>query len=606
MPEEETRETFAQARRIPQIAPRGSVARARSGSSRRDGARSSAGSAARACAASSTARRATSVSGCLARLASCFDRVAIAVAGRKVHLRVGAGRILAQHLLDDADAIEEDRPVDRRQQPHAGDDVSGGELIGRLSLVLDSHQLVDRVSLRVERALERQSRPAPQTTADRAATAGARRRTPARDDGWLDAPRRAGCRCASSDRRSRTALPSGARVRDSVARPGCCRPAAGVPRPAPACSMIGIAQTSPIESVETRLIRGDEIDERFEIETASRVGDELARDEIDAWISFRWAARQLRQLDVVLARQVLPDLADLILHDVVVVAQPVLRSDRLRIGAGDRRQETIRALEPLGALVETRQERPAALRRWCERARRGQRDGVRLQLIRAERCGECRPDLSGFWLSGRGRGPRARSLGLGYASMVRFGAKFGHAFMRGFAQDARYAWRASARTPACHRGGPAVARYRRRRQHRHLQRRQRAVAAPASVSGCRSAGNPVESFARPGHHRGLVLDGPVLRYQAFAIEPRGSRHRHRRQLQSDRGRRAGADRHHPGFLEPPADARRTTRARPALRTRGRRPGQDRYRHTGSRNLGASIWQRSPRRGSHADPERPVV
>ena len=162
-----------------------------------------------------------------------------------------------------------------------------------------------------------------------------------------------------------------------------------------------MAQTLSDRQRRDPLIRGDEVHEGSEIEPAGRVGDELASDEIDARVPLPRTARQLWQLDVGLARQVLTDLADLILDDVVVVAQPVLRADRLRIGAGDRRQKTIRALEPLGALVETGQQRPPALGRWRERARPGQRDGMRLQLIRAERCGECRPDLPSFRLSGR-------------------------------------------------------------------------------------------------------------------------------------------------------------------------------------------------------------
>ena len=108
------------------------------------------------------------------------------------------------------------------------------------------------------------------------------------------------------------------------------------------------------------LIGGDEIDERFQIETSGRVRDQFTGDEINAWIAGKRAIRQLRKLDVILARQVLTDLTNLILDDVVVVAQPVLGSDRLRVGAGDRRQESIRLLEPIGALVEPRQQRLAA------------------------------------------------------------------------------------------------------------------------------------------------------------------------------------------------------------------------------------------------------
>jgi hypothetical protein len=84
-----------------------------------------------------------------------FDRVAVAIARREVHLRVCPGRIPAEHLLDHADAVEEQRPVDRRQQPHAGDDVADGELVAGFALMFDAHQRFRRIPLRLERAPQR-------------------------------------------------------------------------------------------------------------------------------------------------------------------------------------------------------------------------------------------------------------------------------------------------------------------------------------------------------------------------------------------------------------------------------------------------------------------
>ena len=48
-----------------------------------------------------------------------------------------------------------ERPVDRRQQPHARDHVADGELVGRFALMLDAQQLFGRIALRLERALQR-------------------------------------------------------------------------------------------------------------------------------------------------------------------------------------------------------------------------------------------------------------------------------------------------------------------------------------------------------------------------------------------------------------------------------------------------------------------
>ena len=91
-------------------------------------------------------------------LRQLLDRVPVPIAGRKVHLRVRAGGILPQDLLDQADALEEQRPVDRGQQPHARDDVADGELIGGAPLMLGAQHLFRRVALNLERPLQRAPR----------------------------------------------------------------------------------------------------------------------------------------------------------------------------------------------------------------------------------------------------------------------------------------------------------------------------------------------------------------------------------------------------------------------------------------------------------------
>ena len=110
------------------------------------------------------------------------------------------------------------------------------------------------------------------------------------------------------------------------------------------------------------LIGAGEVDERLEIDAPGGVGDQLAREDVDARISLKGAVGELGQLEVVAARKVLPDLADLILNDVMVVAQPVLGRDRLRVGAGGGREEAVRRIEARSAVVERGQQRAAAPR----------------------------------------------------------------------------------------------------------------------------------------------------------------------------------------------------------------------------------------------------
>ena len=111
--------------------------------------------------------------------------------------------------------------------------------------------------------------------------------------------------------------------------------------------------------------------------------DQIARQREDARVAGVLPVGQLRQLEVVLARQILADGAHLILDDVVVVAQPVFRRDRLR---GPRRggQEVVGLVEELRVLVEQRNERAAARRIGRELVNRGQRRRVRFELLLAE------------------------------------------------------------------------------------------------------------------------------------------------------------------------------------------------------------------------------
>jgi hypothetical protein len=84
-----------------------------------------------------------------------LNRMAVAIAGREIHRGIRIRGIVAQLAFDQADTLEEQRPVDRRDPAHAADDVADRELFGSLALVLDPQHLVRRVVLLLERALQR-------------------------------------------------------------------------------------------------------------------------------------------------------------------------------------------------------------------------------------------------------------------------------------------------------------------------------------------------------------------------------------------------------------------------------------------------------------------
>ena len=85
-----------------------------------------------------------------------FNRVAVAVAGREVHRAIGRRR--AEDAVDEADALEELRPVERRHQGHAQDHVADRHVGGGLPLVLDPDDLVGRRPLSGQTLIQPQER----------------------------------------------------------------------------------------------------------------------------------------------------------------------------------------------------------------------------------------------------------------------------------------------------------------------------------------------------------------------------------------------------------------------------------------------------------------
>ena len=72
-----------------------------------------------------------------------LHRAAVVVARGEFHPAVNSGGILAQDLLDRAQALHEIAPVGRPQDAQAADAVADGNLIGRLLLILTMDHLLD-------------------------------------------------------------------------------------------------------------------------------------------------------------------------------------------------------------------------------------------------------------------------------------------------------------------------------------------------------------------------------------------------------------------------------------------------------------------------------
>ena len=84
--------------------------------------------------------------------AELLHGVSVGIAGREVHR--GVVRAHMQHLVDEADALEELRPVERRHQAHAHDHVADGHVHRGLPLMLDANDVVRGRPLRLQPLIE--------------------------------------------------------------------------------------------------------------------------------------------------------------------------------------------------------------------------------------------------------------------------------------------------------------------------------------------------------------------------------------------------------------------------------------------------------------------
>ena len=75
-----------------------------------------------------------------------LDRMPVAVAAAEVHLAVDAGGIALQHLLDQADALEELAPVEGGDEAEARDQVGHARLLGGLVLPVDADRVLHRLA----------------------------------------------------------------------------------------------------------------------------------------------------------------------------------------------------------------------------------------------------------------------------------------------------------------------------------------------------------------------------------------------------------------------------------------------------------------------------
>ena len=252
-----------------------------------------------------------------------LHHVAVAVAGGEVHLRVDAGRVLAQLLLDQAHALDEIAPVDRRQQAQAADAVAHAHLCRGLLLRLALHQVLDALAGFGQALLD----PAQRQRQRRALAL-----QPARHLGHERAVhRRVGARHVGDHQHHRV----GCALGGGGHRVG---PARGLAAVAPvghhprghAAQVLDQRQPQHdrdrpqlAQSQRSHFLVGvDETVQAGSVDAAVAVRDDLQRDVIDPRQAGRGAVVQPRQFAAVALGQVPAGDADLLLDQVEVVQQP--------------------------------------------------------------------------------------------------------------------------------------------------------------------------------------------------------------------------------------------------------------------------------------------
>ena len=136
----------------------------------------------------------------------------------------------------------------------------------------------------------------------------------------------------------------------------------------PSRSIAGSAQSSPIRSGDHLLEGGDEAGQIVELDPGLGVGDEGDRDLVDPRIPRERTGGELGQLAVVLPREALADLQDVLLHHVQVVEQPFPGGPDVVVPLRRLGEPVMRVGEDLPGLVQAIQQPMARPRRLCREA----------------------------------------------------------------------------------------------------------------------------------------------------------------------------------------------------------------------------------------------
>ena len=315
-----------------------------------------------------------------------LDGMAVAVARGEVHGEIVDVRL--KHAVDQADALEELIPLQRGHQAHAHDHVPDGDVHGGLPLVLDADDLVGRRPLGGEALVQPYE-------------GGGHRRI------LVTEP------LNKLHREGRSERPLLELLEGQGSRP---RVVAAHSEEIVGEGVRGLARRTPTHDAlresskilhqhhpqgdgdRPQLADGQRLDaligqhesaEQIRIEATVRVRDKGPGDAVDTRIADKGPVGQLGQLPVEARRQIVADLAQLLIHDVEVVDEPFRRGHDRALFADCLGHRAIRLAQDAPVVLDAREQRTSP--HGSAEHRLGGRQALRV-LLEALDPEELRPD----------------------------------------------------------------------------------------------------------------------------------------------------------------------------------------------------------------------
>ena len=331
-----------------------------------------------------------------------LDGAPVAVASGEILEGIHAGGVVAQDRLDEAAALEEDVPFQRREQPQTRHAIADGDLIGGLPAVFTAQDLVRVGAARFELGFEpfQDGGPARPLVVDLLEEADDERVGQAREG--VGDPVDVGLEVAGRP---------GGRLRALVPAPEHLTGEAPEVLDQDQAEHRGDGPKLADGQGGDRLKRLDIAGDPRLVQAAVGVGDQGEGQGIHARIAVEGAVVELGEFGIVAARQVVPDLSQDFLDDVEVVGEPfrVEFPPARRIGVVE--DAAVGLDEDLPVLGEPSQQRAPRAGAVIHEAGRGQVAGVGLQMIQPEQLAADRVVANGVKLRGGGGAGDRRGRG---------------------------------------------------------------------------------------------------------------------------------------------------------------------------------------------------